>query len=64
MRHYLYVTDIEGCEIPGSRRSLDRLTTRDQVSALEAELARQIGDGCTVEDNVDDWRAFWKERAL
>lgn len=62
MQHYLYVTDIEGREVPGSRRSIDRVSTRDQVAAIEADLAAKMGDGCSIEDNVPDWRTFWLDR--
>lgn len=59
MQHYLYITDIEGREVPGSRRSIDRVSSRDQVAAIEADLAAKMGDGCSTEDNVNDRRTFW-----
>jgi hypothetical protein len=64
MRHYLYVTDIEGREVPGSRRSIDRTSSCDQVAAIEADHAAKMGDGCSIEDNVPDWQIFWQARNL
>lgn len=62
MRHYLYVADAEGREVPGSRRSIDACETRDQLAKIEAELQAASGEDCTVNDNVEDWRAFWSAR--
>lgn len=62
MMHYLYVTDPEGNEIAGSRRSVDRCRDRADVQRIERELANAMGDGCSVEDNVADWVRFWADR--
>ena len=62
MPRYLYVTDHEGKEIEGSRRSIENCLTRDDVARLEAQLAAAMGEGCSVQDNVADWREFWEER--
>ena len=62
MQHYLYVTDADGEEIPGSRKSIDRVSSRAQLAAIEAELTAKIGEGCSVDDNVSDWRDFWRDR--
>ncbi|WP_151973581.1 hypothetical protein [Erythrobacter sp. EC-HK427] len=64
MRHYLFVTDPEGNEIAGSRRSIDHCETREQLAAIERALASASGEGCSIEDNVDDWREFWKARGV
>lgn len=62
MRHYLYVTDPDGDEIAGSRRSIDRCRDRADVTRIENELSASMGEGCSVEDNVTDWSAFWADR--
>lgn len=62
MQHYLYVTDADGEEIPGSRNCLDRVTKRDQIAALETVLVAKIGECCSIKDNVEDWRTFWAVR--
>jgi len=62
MQHYLYVTDAEGEEIPGSRVSIDRVSIRDEIAAIEADLAAKMGEGCSIADNVCDWQTFWSDR--
>ena len=48
-RGYLYIADPEGNEIPGSRRSLANVERgTGQFAALENELKRMAGEGCTV----------------
>ena len=55
MRGYLYVTDPEGNEIPGSRRSLANVERGSGGFAeLENELKRLAGEDCTVRYSETD----------
>jgi hypothetical protein len=49
MKGYLYLTDPEGNEIPGSRRSLANVERgTGGFAKLENELKRLSGEGCEV----------------
>lgn len=63
-RPSLFIRDHEGGIIEASRRYLDRVETRDQLAAVEAQLAAVMGEGCAIDDDVDDWREFWALRDL
>ena len=60
--HYLFVVDAEGNPIAKSRRSVDHCKCRADVARIERDLTSAMGEGCSVEDNVGDWAAFWAAR--
>lgn len=52
MERWLYITDCEGREIPGSRRSLDGCRSIQDIMRVEAELRRVMGEDCEVRDSA------------
>ncbi|MCH2487950.1 MAG: hypothetical protein MK010_09450 [Erythrobacter sp.] len=62
MRHYIYVVDDEGRELPNSRRSLDRCDSRAVANELWQSLERQLGEDCHLRTTVEDWGAYWQDR--
>ena len=60
--HCLFVVDAEGIPIAESRRSVEHCRCRADLARIERELTSVMGEGCSVEDNVDDWATFWAAR--
>ena len=54
MHSYLYITDEDGNEIPGSRRKVDWDADRDHYLRTKAELEAMMGEGCMVKDSEID----------
>ncbi len=63
-RPSLFIRDLEGGVIEASRRYLDRVETREQLAAIDAHLRAMMGEGCIVDDDVEDWMEFWAQRDL
>ena len=62
MFYHLYVVDLDGNEISGSRRDITRCRTPEDVARIERQLRAATGDDCDIRDNVPNWTEFWRAR--
>ncbi|WP_374406497.1 hypothetical protein [Pelagerythrobacter sp.] len=54
MKGYLYVADVTGTEIEGSRRDLAHCQTPEAFQKIWTELAAKAGEDCVVLDSEID----------
>lgn len=57
----IFAVDLDGAEIPGSRRVIGN-RSMSQFRALHAQLAAQCGEDAVIRDNIEDWAEFWRGR--
>lgn len=63
MRYHIWAQDMDGRELPGSRRAIPAGSDREGYMRELTSLKAACGDDCIVVDDIPDFAAFCREAA-